>query len=1032
MRWRPSQPSPPPAGDGPPLARRRRRDLLLLAAGGAGLALLVQQADHLAAAAYNRVRPRLERQLGQVLGHPLELGPYQGFGPLGLRVGPSRLRPVAGDRSSAAVSGLTVSLDALASLRQRLPVLGLGIAGARVELHRQPTGGFWSLGRLPPGRPPRLELRLQLLSPAQLAITGLAPGGAVLRLEGTGRSVLRLHHQQLEAQVQARLPAHRGSLQLEGRGDWHQRHWRGSLRSTDLDLAATAPWLGRVGPLAGRARGLLTLDWSQRGLDCRGGLMLNAVRWQPPAGREALRLAQVPLSCRGDRLAVAPSRWRYGPWGGSVAASGRPASGFELEHTAALPGLGQRRPLAIAARGRWRQGQLAVQRLEAGYGRSRLLARGRLDRRLQLDGRWRLDPADLPLRGPLPPWLLDRPLEGAVALAGDPRRPSLRLLTGQGRHPLLGPWRAALQWQAGLLRLEELRSPHLLASASLPLAPAAGGLRSGALDGRLDLRRYPLARLSPLLEARLDGTLDLGGRVRGPLTDLRPDLALVVRRPRVGSLRLEEDWGGQLRGATATRQLQLTALQGRPGRINARLDRRWLPVQIGLERDGGQLELVGRPSGYRWQAADLPLGGLSLALGPRPSWRPLEGRLGGAGVLDLQPLAFRGRISLREPVFVGIGARQLVADVRYDDRDYRLSAALTTLAAGQLTARLQGRWNGPFQARIEGRDLTPLLARQVGAGLRVWRGEEPPNLGSATDLGPLGTGSLLFSIDEHLRLLAEAINLRRLQSQAALGDGPAGRLARLQARVDADLTLAGPTLASARATLEARGHVWLPDDDRDHSLAADPVTLRLEGPLRGRGSLDLGGVPLALLALLTPVPPGLRGQLALSGVYDLSGRRPRLGLDLALAGAGVGDTGIDLQRGRLELADNRLQVDLAALGDGASDPIEVLGTIPLEPQRPDLELRVSSRGSGLRFLTAIPGQALKWRKGSTDLQLLVRGSLAAPIANGFLRVIDGECRFIDQDVRDLQATVVFDFEQLVVQQFSGRVGPRGRISGSGS
>ncbi|MEB3262347.1 MAG: translocation/assembly module TamB domain-containing protein, partial [Cyanobacteriota bacterium] len=75
---------------------------------------------------------------------------------------------------------------------------------------------------------------------------------------------------------------------------------------------------------------------------------------------------------------------------------------------------------------------------------------------------------------------------------------------------------------------------------------------------------------------------------------------------------------------------------------------------------------------------------------------------------------------------------------------------------------------------------------------------------------------------------------------------------------------------------------------------------------------------------------------------------------------------------------------------------------------------------------------LQWQKGSADLQLLVRGSLRQPIANGFVRVRDGELRFIDQTVRDLNALVLFDFEQLVVQQLTANVGSAGKVSGSGN
>lgn len=77
------------------------------------------------------------------------------------------------------------------------------------------------------------------------------------------------------------------------------------------------------------------------------------------------------------------------------------------------------------------------------------------------------------------------------------------------------------------------------------------------------------------------------------------------------------------------------------------------------------------------------------------------------------------------------------------------------------------------------------------------------------------------------------------------------------------------------------------------------------------------------------------------------------------------------------------------------------------------------------------GRAFAWQEGGADLQLLVRGSLDDPIANGFLRLRELSFRFIGQEVREVEATILFDFEQLVVQEFRARVGSKGVARGDG-
>ena len=167
------------------------------------------------------------------------------------------------------------------------------------------------------------------------------------------------------------------------------------------------------------------------------------------------------------------------------------------------------------------------------------------------------------------------------------------------------------------------------------------------------------------------------------------------------------------------------------------------------------------------------------------------------------------------------------------------------------------------------------------------------------------------------------------------------------------------------------------------------------------------------------------------GRYRLGAARPELAVDLALVDTRLGDRPLQLERGRVELQPEALAVDLALRAAGAENSLDLAGTIPLDSRRESLELRLASRGDGLRFLSRLAGTAVAVQKGSTDLQLLVRGSLSDPIANGFLRLRGGQVRFIGQTLQEVEATVLFDFEQLLLQELTAKVGRDGRISGEG-
>jgi translocation and assembly module TamB len=1007
-------PGPVPASSSlaPPPWPRGSGGVRLLAAltGGCGtLFLLAWGGDQALRKLYQHWRPRLEQPLSQLSGHPVELGEYQGLGWGGLRIGPSRISPGRLDGSTVLVRSVSVSLDPLASLRQRLPVLHVGLAGVRAELRRNSQGQYWVPGRLDPGtKPPRLDLRLRLVDPVML---NLLPSGASLRL--TGRGAVRPHRSELELAAWLGSEAAAGELAMELQGNWQSQRWGGTLRAKGLQLAPLQRLLGVPGLLAGKADGTFALAWRDRQPFCKGGAQLRQLRWRPATGVTRLELPFSQLRCSGQALELDRSAWRWGAPGGKG-----------LQGTLRFEGL-------------WQRNQLLVRQFELARGSSWLRLKGSLARSFELTGQWQLRPGDLPLQAGTPEWVLNQQVGGSVLARGPWSLPQLQARFGQPSNPLLGPWDAVLDWRDKRLVLQRFSSAHLSARGVLPLGLQAGeGLVPGQLDLSLELQRYPLERLELLVGAQMWGILQASGRVRGPLHALTPDLDLRIDQPGAGPLSLRENWQGNWLGDPAGGgRLRMQALAPAPvGVLTARLDSSWVPLQVRLERAGGTLELNGRPRGYRWQAIQMPLDGLQLALGPKSRRQPLQALLSGEGLLELQPLAFSGSAQLDRPVFLGVWGKAAQANFRYAKRRFSAEGAIAPLAGGNLAIEWSGVWHGAFRARLQGERLPPLFLQQLVRAWPLWRGEGAPILGRASDIGTLLIDAFGGSVQDQLRALELArarLSVARLERDRQ--STPQERLQQLAGQIDADLRLDGPSLLEARADLEARAHLWLPEANQDQPLTAVPVLVKFSGPLRwGAGNFSLADLPLELLALLTPVPAGLRGRLSIQGRYRLGTPQPELALNISLVDGYLGETALVLERGTIQLEQARLLADLSLRAAGASSSVELAGVVPLDSGQQGLELRLASRDDGLRFLVGLAQPALEWNQGSGDLQLLVRGSVSQPIANGFLRFRGAQLQFIGQKVRDVDATVLFDFEQLLLQEFNAKVGDKGVLRSQGS
>ncbi|WP_115132436.1 translocation/assembly module TamB domain-containing protein [Synechococcus sp. N26] len=1048
--------------------RRRTWLFVLVGAGAAGLIAL----DRAAEGILSRARPSLERTLSGPLGHDVDLGPYEGLRPLGLgiAIGPSRILPSAADRSELSLAGLEVGLAPLASLRRLQPVLQITVHRLRGQFQANEAGRYWTFGPLSgDGTLPRLGVQYRLADPALLRF-----GPEQQTLELRSRGAVRLGEAFFSTASELRWLDAEGVLRLDGQGHWDRPRFRLRTRLDRLNLKPLGAVIAPAQDLdaSGTLEGDVQIGWADGSLSCRGGLSLKRLELA------ALNSNRLRVACKGDQLTLQPATLRFGAFEARASGSVALNRSFDLQadvrHTDLSPANRDRLKLRIQGpwgeprwnadgeiqlpeatglntalrldaqlRTPWLQDQqpsVAVDRLRLSAPGLRFGLAGTIGSQLDLlSTELQIDPRFWSALPTLQAGLgQTAPLLGSVDVSGGLASPELSLKLGQASNPLLDEWSFQTRWssQDSALVLDHFTSPLLRAEARLPVQLAQGRLQTGELQSGFDLQPFSLSRLTPLIGTPLGGQLAARGRVKGPLSGLQPDISLMLNQPRVGALQVPERWQGSLNGELGRgARLAMAAQQPVvPGSLVAELDADAWPKTVLLRRGEGQLRLhelapAGEQRRYRWRAADLNIDGLRFIVPPVNQPKAVAGQLSALGSLAMGPLAIRGSAAISDASMAGVAVQSLELEGSLGDGRFQADAALTPLQ-GSIRLKAHGDLGGWMHSGIEaeGLDVTwlTLLARQL-RGSDLHPGLAP---GRAEDLGTLFINTFGGSLDGQLRALAAS--RRALEAYALAHPRKGPELERLEGRVNLSGTIDGPDPKRLKADLIAKAYLWVEGDDQAKALQLEPMVATLRGPLLGgSGELSLLQVPISLLVLLAPVPQQLRGSVGIRGRYDLSGTAPLLVSDLILDSASLAGQPLQLEQQSVVVERDLIRLNLALKGGESKEAVTVSGTVPFNPDS-DLNLKLESHGDALGVLTPLVGDSLAVKRGSTNLRLLLRGPLSQPQANGFVVVSNGDLSIGEQELSRINASILFDFDRVLVQRLEAEVGRGGSLRGSGT
>ncbi len=582
------------------------------------------------------------------------------------------------------------------------------------------------------------------------------------------------------------------------------------------------------------------------------------------------------------------------------------------------------------------------------------------------------------------------------------------------------------------IKIKDFDHKPLALQLKLPVSIIEKRFVTGNLEANFNLESFPLGALNPILNSSLSGNLNTKGYFEGPLSSLNSRIDFAFENPQANGIRLREKWTGTFTRVPDENIWGALKMDSEgasiPGNLQLNLKKDGNLNDLILNRFGGQITLNPKSSFYEWKANKFRLDRVEVAFPPEKSFKKIFGEISGKGIFSLDPLLIDGELNLDYFRLLGLKIKQASIKGQVNNSETNLKGELIPSENGKIKFDMIKKSEFSLKAKLE--NVSSSWIAETALEIPKLGLKYSEAIGKAEDLDKLIIGFPNSSLDSQLNALTKSQEKYREEiaeknSQSFINPYE------LNGNVNADITLSGPDLSNLKLEANAFGKVWTNKLELITNKEIKPFNLNFNGNLgSGYGNFSFLNFNFSLLSLLAPIPSAIDGYFGLKGKYSFINGVPSVNADLVIEDTKIYDRNITLDNGSIVFKDNLLGLDISLRDNYSKSPIELSGVYPLSNSLP-IDLKVESHGDGLAFLTGLTKGSVSWTSGTADLSLIIRGTPATPVANGFIVFKNGDLLFQNKEVNNLNSTIVFDFNRVEVQQFQANIGRNGVISSKG-
>jgi len=569
--------------------------------------------------------------------------------------------------------------------------------------------------------------------------------------------------------------------------------------------------------------------------------------------------------------------------------------------------------------------------------------------------------------------------------------------------------------------LESL-NPEIQLSGDIPYWLDKRGINFGNINSSFILNRTQLSNLNIFRKNRIRGFITATGKLKGEIN--KPDIQINfnVDYPHYKGIRIREIWEGEIKNQNNKYFVNMkNRYSPVPSFLTFNFDSKIKLENITFSRifnsNKGSLNLIKDFDKYRWNANNFPLDELELAISNNEFDR-VSGIVNGSGFISRDQAYSDGRLAWSLGKYRNIKFANSLFDFTFDEKSFYINSSLYPIDGGMIDLEYDSNKDNSFN--ISFNNISTSWSLQTAADILSLDNKKIIPNGKSINLDDIKITKSDSSFEDKIIFIDNYLNDKaNLEDKFNLKK----YLSKFESRYDANIIIEGKNPSDFRLKARLNGFLDVKNDIKKGSK--EYFSLDLEGGMfTGKGFLNINKLPLKTINIFLDKPKDFEGNLDIYLLYNLD--KKSFATNISSNKTSINSIPIIFDNGEVQFNESIFNLDLSLLLNNSKVPLDISGSIPFN--RDDkLDLRLNGNGKFIELIDILADDYFVFKKGDINLKMILKGTLNKPIANGFVFIKNSEIDIYSNTIKNINSTVIFDFDQIEIKSFKASDDSSGNI-----